>query len=72
MLGNGSGTDFQVSQCIPMEAATLASTLPLPLPLGVFIPLGLSFVNSVSITFTIVIWLSHINVSVVDGKNKQI
>ena len=33
-LGNGSGTDFQVSQCIPMEAATLASTLPL----GLFIP----------------------------------
>ena len=34
-LGNGSGTDFQASQCIPIQAATLA----LPLTLGVVIAL---------------------------------
>ena len=33
-FGNGSGTDFQASQCIPIQAATLA----LPLTLGVVIP----------------------------------
>ena len=38
-LGNGSGTDFQASQCIPIQVATLVSMLPLLLPLGVFIPL---------------------------------
>ena len=37
MLGNGSGTDFQASQCIPIQAATLV----FPLTLGLFIPLVL-------------------------------
>ena len=36
-LGNGSGTDFQASQCIPIQAAMILSTLPLAL--GVFIPI---------------------------------
>ena len=42
MLGNGSGTDFQASQRIPMGVAMLAAPLLLllPLPLGVRIPLN--------------------------------
>ena len=36
MLGNGSGTDFQDSQCIPMVMVMLLQ--PLTLPRGVFIP----------------------------------
>ena len=44
-LGNGSGTDFQVSQCIPMVMVTL--------PLSVFIPLCVLENGGVSECYTL-------------------
>ena len=38
-LGNGSGTDFGASQCIPMGPCCLTHRLPLHLTLSVVMPL---------------------------------
>ena len=40
MLGNGSGTDFGASQCIPMGPYHLTRRLMLRLTLSVVMPLG--------------------------------
>ena len=41
-LGKGSGSNFKVSQSIPIQAVML-TMLSLPMSLGVFVPLTLGF-----------------------------